>query len=78
MTIGTPARPDRAEAICPISAAIHVHPDAMASIPLDRATDSPLPRTEARFWMAVTLVGVLIACLFAALLLPLRLLVSEE
>ena len=50
----------------------------MASIPLEHATDSPAPRTEARFWMSVTLAGVLLACLAALILLPLRLLVSEE
>lgn len=50
----------------------------MTSILINRATDSPFPRTEARLWMAITLVGVLLACLAAALLLPLRLWVSEE
>jgi len=68
----------RCRKACPISAALRAHRYCMASIPLERATDSPLPRTEARVWMAITLLGVLLACLAAALLLPLRLWVSEE
>ena len=50
----------------------------MASIPLEQASDSAHPRTEARLWMALTLLGVLLAILAATLLLPLRLWVSEE
>ena len=67
-----------AEPTRPILAAFAVNGPAMASIPLEHATNSPLPRTEARVWMAITLFGVLLACLAAALLLPLRLMVSEE
>jgi len=72
------ARSHAAEPTRPILAAFAVNGSEMASIPLEHAVDSPLPRTEARVWMAITLIGVLLACLAAALLLPLRLMVSEE
>jgi len=50
----------------------------MASIVSEQRVSGAFPRTEARLWMAVTLAGVLLACLAALILTPLRALVSEE